>query len=154
MIWPPLGRAQDGASRDPGRVKPAGLGRVTLRRVLPAGLTLDTSLPTWRGRAVRYVLIYLLMVVAMVTVRGATQHIRPELRAAQAREAELTTRRDTLALQLQSLENPQRLRSWAFANGMRRFTDANKVTETIAPLPSVRVPVSPERKLEVKTQWR
>lgn len=70
------------------------------------------------------------------------------------REAELTTQRDTLVLQVQALENPQRLRSWAFANGMRRFTDADKVTETIPPVPSVRVPGVPEHKLEVRTQWR
>ncbi len=126
----------------------------SLRRAWPPTLAVDTSLPTWRGRAVRYVAIYLLMVVTLVIVRGATQHIRPDLRAAQVREAELTTQRDTLVLELQALENPQRLRSWAFANGMRRFTDADKVTQAIPPVPSVPAPVVPEHNLEVRTQWR
>lgn len=153
-MWPPLNRARPGREGRPPAAPRSGTVFRSLRRVWPATLVVDTSLPTWRGRAVRYVLIYLLMVLTLVIVRGATQHIRPELRAAQAREAELNTQRDTLALQLQSLENPQRLRTWAFANGMRRFTDADKVTESIAPLPSARVPVVPARKLEVKTQWR
>ena len=153
-MWPPLNRARpDGEGRPPAGPRSGPLFG-SLRRVWPATLVVDTSLPTWRGRAVRYVLIYLLMVVTLVIVRGATQHIRPELRAAQVREAELTTQRDTLVLQVQALENPQRLRSWAFANGMRRFTDADKVTETIPPVPSVRVPGVPEHKLEVRTQWR
>ncbi|GAA0517182.1 hypothetical protein [Deinococcus depolymerans] len=129
--------------------KGAGLREVRLGR-----LTVDTSLPTWRGRAVRYVLIYLLMVVTLVTVRAATQQVRPALREAQAREAVLTTRRDDLAIELQTLENPQRLRDWAFANGMQRLTDAAKVTEKIGGVRPVPAPAAPERRVEVSVQWK
>ncbi|MFN4249381.1 MULTISPECIES: hypothetical protein [unclassified Deinococcus] len=125
-----------------------------LREVRLGRLTVDTSLPTWRGRAVRYVLIYLLMVLALVTVRAATQGVRPALKEAQAREAALTTQRDDLALQLQVLENPQRLRDWAFANGMQRFTDAAKETGKIGGVKAAAPAPAAPRRVEVSVQWK
>ena len=125
-----------------------------LREVRLGRLTVDTSLPTWRGRAVRYVLIYLLMVLALVTVRAATQQVRPDLKEAQAREAALTTQRDDLALQLQVLENPQRLRDWAFANGMQRFTDAAKETGKIGGVKGAAPAPAAPRQVEVSVQWK
>lgn len=96
---------------------------------------LDLSEATWRGRAIRYVVIYLALALALIGARYFTQEIRPVLRAAQDREAELLTRRNDLAVQVQILENPQRIRDWAFANGMVRFAEAAKETQAILPLP-------------------
>lgn len=119
--------------------------------------TLDTSVLTWRNRAVRYLLIYLALLVTLVSVRFLTQNVRPELRAAQLREGQLISQRDTLSLEVQSLENLQRVRDWAFANDMRRFAEANKVTQEIVPprppVPSMLAPTSP-RTVEVKIQWK
>ena len=96
---------------------------------------LDLSEATWRGRAIRYVVIYLALALALIGARYFTQEIRPVLRAAQDREAALLTQRNDLAVQVQILENPQRIRDWAFANGMVRFAEAAKETQAILPLP-------------------
>lgn len=126
------------------------------RSPLPA-LRLDTSAVTWRGRAVRYLLIYLALLVILVSVRSLTREVRPDMRAAEAREGTLITQRDRLSLEVQSLESLQRIRDWAFANGMRRFAEASKVTQDIPPplppTPSTLPPTSP-RAVEVKTLWK
>lgn len=120
-------------------------------------LELDTSLPTWRARAVRYLLIYIALVVALVSVRSGTSGVRPALREARDREGQLITQRDNLALQLQALENPQRVRDWAFANGMRRVADAPKDVQTF-PVQKVNDAVpgmgAAQPTLEVRTEWK
>lgn len=103
----------------------------------------DLSEATWRGRAVRYVLIYLALALALVGARYLTQDIRPALRAVQEREATLLTRRNDLAVRVQALENPQRIRDWAFANGMVRFAEAPKEAQAILPLPPRSAPPPP-----------
>ncbi|ANE44891.1 hypothetical protein [Deinococcus puniceus] len=135
-----------------------------------ARLTMDTSAVTWRGRAMRYVLIYLMLALVLVGLRYATQDVRVNLRATTDREAELLTVRDGLEVQVQALTTPQRVREWAFAQSMRRFAEAEpKVTADIplVPLPaglppsppdasppsSTPAPVSQTR-LEVRTQWK
>ncbi|PNY83080.1 hypothetical protein CVO96_14290 [Deinococcus koreensis] len=119
--------------------------------------TLDTSVSTWRGRAVRYLLIYLALLVTLVSVRALTYDVRKNLRDAQFREGQLISQRDSLSLDVQSLESLQRVRNWAFANGMRRFAEATKVTQDIAPprppAASMLPPTSP-RTVEVKIQWK
>lgn len=119
--------------------------------------TLDTSASTWRGRALRYLLIYLLLLVALVTVRYLTRDVRATLVEAGKREQALSREREVLALDVQSLSNVQRIRDWAFANGMHRFAEATKTSQTIpAPraIPTPAVPTSPPRRVEVKTQWK
>ncbi|CAM3651553.1 hypothetical protein [Deinococcus frigens] len=96
----------------------------------------DLSEATWRGRAIRYVLIYLALALTLVAVRALTYDIRKTLRAAQDQEAALLTQRNDLAVQVQTLENPQRIRDWAFANGMIRFAEAAKESQAILPLPT------------------
>ncbi len=95
----------------------------------------DLSEATWRGRAIRYVLIYLALALALVGARYFTQDIRPSLRAVQDREAALLIQRNDLAVRVQTLENPQRIRDWAFANGMIRFAEAPKESQAFLPLP-------------------
>lgn len=123
----------------------------------PAGgwSNLDLSFVTWRGRAVRYVLIYLALAVALVGVRLGTQQIRPGLISAQEREAALISQRDDLQLRIQILENPQLIRDWAFANGMQRFAQAPKTMQDLPPVPGTTVrPTAPKRTVEVRTQWK
>ncbi|MBB6016966.1 hypothetical protein ACFP9V_03695 [Deinococcus radiopugnans] len=149
----------------------------------PRVRSLDLTEATWRGRAVRYVLIYLALALALVGARYFTQDIRPALRAVQEREATLLTQRNDLAVQVQTLENPQRIRDWAFANGMVRFAEAPKESQAILPLPPPglkdaaatpkpaapgfappaptsspvqppRPPAQPDNTVEVRTQWR
>ncbi len=121
------------------------------------GLTrpdLDLTLPTWRARAVRYLLIYVALVVALISVRASTSGVRPALREAQQQEQTLITQRDNLALQLQALETPQRIGEWARANGMQLFAVAPKSTADLTGLPDVPLPTPAPRRVEVKTQWK
>lgn len=137
-----------------------------------ARLTMDTSAATWRGRAMRYVLIYVLLALVLVGVRYATQDVRVNLRAAADREQGLIAQRDSLELQVQALTTPQRIREWAFSQDMRRFAETVKVTadipafplpanlsssppdsSTSAPSSSPSAPVS-QTPLEVRTQWK
>ncbi|WP_192930904.1 hypothetical protein [Deinococcus sp. AJ005] len=96
---------------------------------------LDLTEATWRGRAIRYVAIYLALALLLVGARYLTQDIRPALRDVQDQEAKLLTQRNDLAVTVQTLENPQRIRDWAFANGMIRFAEAPKESQVILPLP-------------------
>ncbi|MFC6662171.1 hypothetical protein [Deinococcus multiflagellatus] len=123
--------------------------QVSLSRFLPRWSELDTSLPTWRARAVRYVLIYFALVLVLVGARALTSHVRPALRAAQTREAALTTQNANLTVQLQTLENQRRLLDWATEHGMRRLTDVPKDRATFAPLPAAPPPAPVPR-----VRWR
>ncbi|OLV17961.1 hypothetical protein [Deinococcus marmoris] len=108
---------------------------------------LDLTEATWRGRAIRYVAIYLALALLLVGARYLTQDIRPALRVVQDQEAKLLTQRNDLAVGVQTLENPQRIRDWAFANGMIRFAEAPKESQAILPLPppgQEALPASPE----------
>lgn len=113
----------------------------------------DLSTATWRARAIRYVLIYLLLALALVAARYLTQDVRPTLREAQKREAALTTRRDELELRVQALGNPQRISDWALQNGMRRFAEAVKTSAPITGIPAPK-PLQPHTTLEVTTEWK
>lgn len=113
----------------------------------------DLSAGTWRARAIRYVGLYLLLALALVGARFLTQDVRPTLRAAQVREAALTAQRDDLELRVQALGNPQRVRDWAFAHGMRRFAEAPKTTAELTGVPAP-APLSAQTPLEVRTAWR
>lgn len=113
----------------------------------------DLSTATWRARAIRYVGLYLLLALALVMARYLTQDVRPTLRAAQEREATLTTQRDELELRVQALGNPQRISDWALQNGMRRFAEVPKTTETIKGIPAP-APLHRHTTLEVTTEWK
>ncbi len=113
----------------------------------------DLTTATWRARAIRYVVIYLLLALALVTARFLTQEVRPTLRAAQEREATLTTQRDELELRVQALGNPQRISDWALKSGMRRFAEAPKTSAAITGVPAP-TPLRPHTTLEVTTEWK
>ncbi|GGB64065.1 hypothetical protein [Deinococcus soli (ex Cha et al. 2016)] len=115
---------------------------------------LDLTLPTWRARAVRYLLIYVALVLALVSVRASTSGVRPALREAQGREQALVTQRDNLILQLEALETPQRIIEWARGNGMRLYADAPKDTADIPAIPAAAPAPVPARTVEVTTQWK
>lgn len=114
----------------------------------------DLTLPTWRARAVRYLLIYVALVVALVSVRASTSGVRPDLRAAQLREQTLITQRDNLALQLQTLETKQRIMAWAVANGMELSATAVKGSADIQGIPEAPAAAPQPRTVEVVTQWK
>ncbi len=115
----------------------------------------------------RYVMIYLILALVLVGARYATQDVRFNLRTTTDREAELLSVRDDLEVRVQALTTPQRVREWAFAQGMRRFAETVKVTADIptVPLPA-NLPSSPpdssrsnsapvpQTALEVRTQWK
>ncbi|GGL05525.1 hypothetical protein [Deinococcus radiotolerans] len=114
----------------------------------------DLTLPTWRARAVRYLLIYVALVVALVSVRASTSEVRPGLRAAQLREQTLITQRDNLALQLQTLETKQRIMAWAQANGMELSATAVKGSADIQGIPDAPAVAPQTRTVEVVTKWK
>ncbi|EYB68372.1 hypothetical protein DEIPH_ctg025orf0258 [Deinococcus phoenicis] len=113
----------------------------------------DLSAATWRARAIRYVAIYLVLALMLVGARLLTQDVRPTLRTAQDREVALTTQRDELELRVQALGNPQRVRDWAFQNGMRRFAEAPKTTQDLTGVPAP-APAAAHTTLEVTTEWK
>ncbi|CAM4433453.1 hypothetical protein [Deinococcus marmoris] len=114
-------------------LRPPSLHQPTLHPRLDS---MDLTEATWRGRAIRYVAIYLALALLLVGARSLTRDIRPELRVAQDQEAKLLIQRNDLAVAVQTLENPQRIRDWAFANGMVRFAEAApKESQAILPLP-------------------
>ncbi|SMB92220.1 hypothetical protein [Deinococcus hopiensis] len=113
----------------------------------------DFSLATWQSRAIRYMVIYLLLALALVASRYLTQDIRPSLRAAQDREAKLITARDELEVEVQRLSSPQRVRDWASQNGLRSFAEAPKTKQSITGVTPP--PPAPVRTtLEVNTEWK
>ncbi|MCP2013434.1 hypothetical protein L1280_000562 [Deinococcus sp. HSC-46F16] len=126
---------------------------MTVWRRLPDLSRLDVSIATWRARAVRYLAIYLALALLLVGARALTQDVRPTLRAAQDREAALTTERDELELRVQTLTGSARVRDWAFANGMRRFAGSRTTAGRFGavPLPD---PLTPRTTLEVQTEWK
>lgn len=126
---------------------------MTAWRRLPDLSRLDVSVATWRARAVRYLAIYLALALLLVGARALTQDVRPTLRAAQDREAQLTTQRDELELRVQTLTGSARVRDWALANGMRRFAGS---TTTTGRFGSVKLPppLIPRTTLEVQTEWK
>lgn len=113
----------------------------------------DLSVSTWQARAIRYVVIYLLLALALVGARLWTQDVRPDLRAAQAREAALTTERDELELRVQALSTPQRVREWALSNGMRRYAEMPKTRAALSGV-AAPPPADAQTTLEVKTAWK
>lgn len=123
---------------------------MTLSRTLSR---LDLSLATWQARAVRYVLIYLLLALALVAARFLTQDVRPDLRAVQQQEATLTNERDELEVLVQRLNNPQRIRDWAAQHGLRPFAEAPKKNESLRSVPAP-APVPARTTLEVYTEWK
>jgi len=114
---------------------------------------LDLSLSTWQARAVRYVLIYLVLALVLVAARFLTQDVRPDLRAAQKREVALTNARDELEVSVQRLSNPQRIRDWADGHGLRPFAEAPKKTEALLSVPAP-APAPVQTTLEVYTEWK
>lgn len=114
---------------------------------------LDLSLATWQARAVRYVSIYLVLALVLVAARYLTQDVRPDLRAAQQREAALTAERDELEVSVQRLNNPQRIRDWAGQHGLRPFAEAPKNNEPLLSV-SAPAPIPVQTTLEVYTEWK
>lgn len=117
----------------------------------------DTTTATWQRRTVRYLTIYLLLTLALVTARYFTQNIRPALREAQIQEQALQSQRDELEIRVQAASTPQKVQEWASANGMQRFAEkAGSATKRDfgTPLPDpLKLPSSSEA-LKVNTQWK
>ncbi|GGQ93405.1 hypothetical protein [Deinococcus ruber] len=110
----------------------------------------------WRARALRYMLIYLLLACVLVTLRYQTQHIYPDVRALRAERSALQQQRDELSLVVQTLTSEQRVREWAIQNGMVPYAQAPKQTQAFsaAPrIPAVSLQPLPTR-VEVKTTWK
>ncbi len=87
----------------------------------------------WRARALRYVLIYLLMGSALVTLRYQTREVYPQLSALRETRTELQRQQKELSLKVQSLTGEQRVRDWALAHGMMPYAQATKQTRAFGP---------------------
>ena len=124
---------------------------------LPQSAHVDAALTAlWRARALRYLLVYLLLACVLVTLRYQTQHIYPDLHSLRDQRTELQRQRDELSLTVQTLTSEQRIREWAIANGMVPYAQATKQTQpfSAAPkLPAVSFQPLPTR-VEVKTTWK
>lgn len=111
----------------------------------------------WRARALRYVLIYLLLACVLVTLRYQTREIYPNLRRLNDTRTELQRQQSELSLTVQTLTSEQRVRIWALANGMVPYAQANKQTQSFGAGTSLAAPLpkkpNPNR-LSVGTVWR
>lgn len=111
----------------------------------------------WRARALRYVLIYLLLACVLVTLRYQGREVYPNLRQLSATRTELQREQEELSLRVQTLTSEQRIRAWALENGMVPYAQAGKQTQTFetgisgaAPLPEQAAPT----RLVVRTAWK
>lgn len=107
----------------------------------------------WRARALRYVLIYLLLACVLVGLRYQSRDIRPDLLALRAERETLTREKQFLELEVQAATSTARVREWAVANGMIPFSRTQKESATFESLPRP-VPLSESRPLEVVTRWK
>lgn len=122
----------------------------------------------WRARALRYVLIYLLMGSALVTLRYQTREVYPQLSALRDARTELQRQQKELSLSVQSLTREQRVRDWALAHGMMPYAQATKQTQAFGPpvappgpgplpapdQPGTALPRPAPSPLTVRTVWR
>lgn len=111
----------------------------------------------WRARALRYVLIYLLLACVLVTLRYQTREVYPNLRRLNDTRTELQRQQSELSLAVQTLTSEQRVRVWALANGMVPYAQAVKQTQTFDVGVGIAAPV-PEKpgptRVTVGTVWR
>jgi hypothetical protein len=114
----------------------------------------------WRARALRYVLIYLLMASALVTLRYQTHEVYTNLRDnLRPTRTELQRQRSELSLRVQTLTSEQRVRAWALGSGMVPYAQAAKQTQvfgptlipTTLPAPASLPTLAP---LSVKVAWK
>ena len=120
-------------------------------------LNFDVTPATWQRRTLRYLTIYLLLAMVLVAVRYKTQHIRPDLLAAQGHEAELLTERDNLEIAVQVALTPQKIQQWASSSGMVHFAESVKTARDFGPGdPGAAVNLLPNstNTIEVQTQWK
>ncbi len=111
----------------------------------------------WRARALRYVLIYLLMGCALVTLRYQTRAVYPELRNLRATRTELQRQQNELSLTVQTLTSEQRVRTWALSSGMVPYAQSSKQTQTFSlPLAGklIAAPTPAPAPLLVRTVWK
>lgn len=123
----------------------------------PSAVDLHRVQALWRARALRYVLIYLLMACVLVTLRYQTREVYPNLRKLNDTRTELQREQSELSLTVQSLTSEQRVRLWALANGMVPYAQARKETQTFTAGPVVPVfPPQPQTpaSLTFRTVWR
>lgn len=120
---------------------------------------IDTSVTTWQRRALRYLAIYLLLALALVTSRYLTRHVRPNLREAQTQETQLLSQKDQLEIAVQVATTPQKVQEWALSQGMEPFAESSKTVKDFGQDSGrglAAPPVSPSSSapLEVRTQWK
>jgi len=111
----------------------------------------------WRARALRYVMIYVLMACVLVVLRYQTQAIYPHLRDLRATRTELQRQQNELSLTVQTLTSEQRIRAWAIADGMVPYAQASKERQKLPPAlaPVPPPPATPlPATLTVRTVWK
>lgn len=117
-------------------------------------IQINTDAALWRGRAMRYMLIYLLVAIALITTRHFTQDIRPTLRNLETQEGLLIKQRNELELEYQSKITPQKVKKWAREHNMVPFADTDKETQTFDSGFRFPKPIRSKQSVEVHYQWR
>jgi hypothetical protein len=109
---------------------------------------------TIRDRALRYLSVYVALLVVLAGSRFLTQHTYGNLQALVDREDALVYRKAQLTREIDALESKARVRDWATKNEMIPWSTAKrqfaKLEGLTAPLP---IP-SLNPKVKVITQWR
>lgn len=147
------------------RARQTRVRRAQARRVPATAAQAEQVQALWRARALRYVLIYLLMGSALVTLRYQTREVYPQLSALRDTRTELQRQQKELSLKVQSLTGEQRVRDWALAHGMMPYAQATKQTQAFGPpvappgpAPAPDQPAADQRPvpspLTVRTVWK
>ena len=114
----------------------------------------------WRARALRYLLIYLLLACMLVTLRFQTRHISPDVRTLRDERTALQHTRDELSVAVQTATGEQRIREWAIRHDMLPYAQASKQTRPLTAGPPNRAAPTPAAlnalptRLEVTTRWK
>lgn len=103
------------------------------RRVPATAAQVEQVQALWRARALRYVLIYLLMGGVLVTLRYQSREVYPQLSSLRSIRTELQRQQKELSVSVQTLTGEQRVREWAIADGMVPYAQASKRTQAFGP---------------------
>ncbi|ADV67722.1 hypothetical protein [Deinococcus maricopensis] len=114
---------------------------------------MNTPTDTWRARALRYTLIYVLLACVLVGLRYQTRDVRPTLNTLNAERVSLQQQRAALELTVQGLTSEPRVRAWALQNGMTPFTRIDKTAAAFKALP-VPAALVTHPTFEVITRWK
>jgi hypothetical protein len=107
-----------------------------------------------KQRVVRYLFVYVSLVMVLTGVRFMTSKYARQLADLQTQSSLLERQSAQLHRDISSLESPARVRAWAEAHGMVPYVSGSFNFVKLDSLPGVADVPKPKNKVTVETQWR